>query len=354
MSHGPKGDINKQEWEDVEFPSICERCLGDNSYVRMTKEPLGQECKICSKPCTIFRWIKERGQKPGKTQICVGCARYKNCCQSCMLDLQFGLPIALRDAALKLVESGPTNDINREFFAQNQQRLLSNGETAYDSQEASAAARNLVKKVEKRELHSRPPKRKLDDVESKQILKEARASDASLNAERPLFPVKKIINGNVSLSINMEPPKDKKIASLFLIGVEDELADYKIRKHFEQYGPLKSVVCSHRAKCAFVNFKTRSSAEIAAAASPDGNVVIEGFRLKVQWGKPRSLGGPEGEVRNAKLADLVMRGSSHGNKTSQKSTIKNIENEDHENTKSPAVAIPIDPNQPRYRSQIPR
>lgn len=123
------------------------------------------------------------------------------------------MKIALRDAALKLVESGPTNDINREFFAQNQQRLLSNGETAYDSQEASAAARNLVKKVEKRELHSRPPKRKLDDVESKQILKEARASDASLNAERPLFPVKKIINGNVSLSINMEPPKDKKIVS---------------------------------------------------------------------------------------------------------------------------------------------
>ncbi|WBW75120.1 Prp19 complex subunit, RNA-binding Cwf5 [Schizosaccharomyces osmophilus] len=352
MSLVPKRDVNKIEWEDVEFPSICERCLGDNSYVRMTREPLGQECKICSRPCTIFRWSSSRERKRGKTQICVGCARLKNCCQACMLDLQFGLPIALRDAALKMVDSGPTNDINREFFAQNQQRLLKNEETPYDSQESNAVARNLVRKTERREPYQKPARRKLDEQESKQLLKDAKASDTSKSSEKSLFPIKKIVNGRVLLSIDMEPPKDKKIASLFIMGVEDELPDYKIRKHFEQYGPLKSVVCSHRAKCAFVNYKSRLSAEIAAASCPNGDLSIEGFRLKAQWGKPRSLGGPDQETRNAKLADLVMHGKNTPEKSSNsEQSFNEADGAASSSAPTAAVAQPISPNQPKYPSQ---
>ena len=39
---------NRQNWEDAEFPILCQTCLGDNPYLRMTKEKYGKECKICN------------------------------------------------------------------------------------------------------------------------------------------------------------------------------------------------------------------------------------------------------------------------------------------------------------------
>jgi len=42
-----KKDASKQKWEETEFPLVCETCLGDNPYVRMTKETHGKKCKIC-------------------------------------------------------------------------------------------------------------------------------------------------------------------------------------------------------------------------------------------------------------------------------------------------------------------
>jgi len=52
--------------------------------------------------------------------ICSGCAKSKNCCQTCILDLQFGLPTQVRDTALRLqAKQAPTSAINREYYAQN-------------------------------------------------------------------------------------------------------------------------------------------------------------------------------------------------------------------------------------------
>ena len=53
------------------------------------------------------------------TVICQTCAKIKNVCQTCLLDLEYGLPTQVRDTALGVESEAPTSDINREYYAQN-------------------------------------------------------------------------------------------------------------------------------------------------------------------------------------------------------------------------------------------
>lgn len=53
------------------------------------------------------------------TVICQTCAKVKNVCQCCILDLEYSLPTQIRDTALAIQSEAPTSDINREYYAQN-------------------------------------------------------------------------------------------------------------------------------------------------------------------------------------------------------------------------------------------
>ena len=84
------------KWEEADFPILviirnkCESCLGPNPYVRMMIDKFGLQCKICSRPYTVFKWSPGVGERWKKTEICQACAKVKNCCQTCILDLDFG------------------------------------------------------------------------------------------------------------------------------------------------------------------------------------------------------------------------------------------------------------------------
>merc|ERR1712173_161364 len=61
--------------------------------------------------------------------VCQTCAKLKNVCQTCMLDLEYGLPIQVRDAALKIKDDLPKSDVNREYYLQNVDAQLATSDT---------------------------------------------------------------------------------------------------------------------------------------------------------------------------------------------------------------------------------
>ncbi|KAK9377650.1 uncharacterized protein V1513DRAFT_482017 [Lipomyces chichibuensis] len=315
----PKADINKSTWEDTDIPSVCERCLGPNPFTRMTRERHGEECKICTRPFTVFRWLPEdSGGRHKKTTICLTCARQKNCCQSCMLDLSFGLPIAIRDAALKMVgatpgagrsmaltTTEPQNIISKQFVAQNiEERLKEEGEEGqlYDNQaQAEEAGKLLLQKLASSQPYYAKSnvEKYADSGQGGKISKMPRGTIVGVSSGKS--SVAKLVSKLPSLGKPLTVPKDPKIMSLFLTGIEDDLPEHMLRNYFSQFGPLKSLVCSHRSRCAFVNYNTREAAEAAAAATGT-TVVINGCPLRVTWGRPRPIGDEAHSVQNAKLA----------------------------------------------------
>jgi len=106
--------------ESSDFPIICETCLGDDPYVRMMKETLGLACKMCERPTTLFRWKAGKNGRFKQTIVCQHCSRMKNICQTCLLDLEFGVPVQVRDRFLAENDrvSVPTSTVGRLYQAE--------------------------------------------------------------------------------------------------------------------------------------------------------------------------------------------------------------------------------------------
>jgi len=255
-----------------------------------------------------------------KTKICMTCARLRNCCQSCLLDLQFGLPIQIRDAALNLVAQGPNSHLNREYYAQNMEKQLAQEKeqglitpAAYDN--ADSAARKLLTKLSKAEVYYKrdrpapckdyaqgacprgdecPYSHEPEDHPHLFFSTGEPVKRARLELDGGVAPPVLAKGETISIPvgpIDLTPPKDPKIMSLFLTGVEDDLPEYAIKEFFAPYGQIRSVVCVHKARSAFVNFATREGAEKAVKeACGNGDIVIKSNPLRVQWSKPRALG----------------------------------------------------------------
>jgi pre-mRNA-splicing factor RBM22/SLT11 len=238
-----------------------------------------------------------------------------------MLDLSFGLPIVVRDAALKMVAPGPQSAVNREYYAQNNEREIEDGRGGTEAYEKTdEKARELLRRLANSEPYFKKQRRigpadgeGGDSANSVALAtkgpgpirtNDSRGSSSARGAGRGgrggarggrAFPsVAQLPPGPQDIL----PPADQSITSLFITGVEDDLPEHKIRDFFSPYGKLRSLVCSHMSHCAFINYATREGAE-AAAEALQGRAVIAGCPLRVQWGRPRPLGTMEKDERIA-------------------------------------------------------
>ncbi|OAX77689.1 hypothetical protein ACJ72_08010 [Emergomyces africanus] len=334
-----KQDINRAGWETTDFPSVCESCLPDNPYVQMLKEDYAAECKICTRPMTMFQWKPDRTARTKRTNICLTCARLKNCCQCCMLDLSFGLPIVVRDAALKMVAPGPQSSINREYYAQEHEKEIEEGRGAVEEYaKTDEKARDLLRRLANSEPYYKR-QRRMDNNNNTSSRENEEHQQGGDSGQRQIgygpglsaggstpgpirtsdirrggphnrgrgsgmrggrgrgggrgFPsVAQLPPGPQDIL----PPDDPNITSLFITGVEDDLPEHALRTFFTEFGTLRSLICSHRSHCAFVNYASREAAE-KAAKHCQGKAVIQGCPLRVQWGKPRPLDNMEREER---------------------------------------------------------
>ncbi|CAG8527121.1 3794_t:CDS:10 [Paraglomus occultum] len=271
-----KADPTKQGWEESEFPILCETCLGNNPYVRMTKQVYGKECKSSA-----------------------GCPAVE-CVQ-------------VRDTALGITNDAPRSEINREYFAQNVEGRITNGDSLISYHKADSAGKELLKRLARTEPYykrNRPhicsffvkgtckrgdecPYR--HEAPEENELSHQNIKDRYYGTNDPV--AKKILNRFKGGSSNnsIEPPEDKTITSLFITGVEEDITEADLRGHFYAFGEIKSVVVVHRSHCAFINYATRAAAELAIDRSVN-NLILKGHPLRIAWGRPRPT-GPRAEIQ---------------------------------------------------------
>ncbi|XP_062523411.1 pre-mRNA-splicing factor RBM22-like [Corticium candelabrum] len=304
---------NRQHWENAEFPILCQTCLGENPYIRMMKEKYGKECKICARPFTVFRWCPGPKARYKKTEICQTCAKIKNVCQTCLLDLEYGLPVQVRDTAMNLTDQMPSSDVNKEYWTQNMERKLAESDGTRPIGELGKAQppSDLLVRMTRSQPYY---KRNRPHICSFWVKGECkRGEECPYRHEMPTDPNDPLANQNIAdryHGVNdpvaekllkrakalptLDAPQDKTVTSLFVGGLTDGITEKDLADNFYQYGEIRSITVVPKQNCAFVTFTTRQAAE-AAADGTFNKLVIKQQRLKILWGKAQGQAPVSGD-----------------------------------------------------------
>ncbi|TFY75220.1 hypothetical protein EWM64_g8792 [Hericium alpestre] len=242
------------------------------------------------------------------TVICQTCAKIKNVCQTCLLDLEYGLPTQVRDTALALQNEAPTSEINREYYAQNLEGKLEGNQSLLDSGRASSAGKEMLKQLARTDPYY---KRNRPQVCSFFVKGECtRGNECPYRHEKPIEnelskqniqdryhgnndPVARKIMSTHAVNQGLQPPEDPNVMSLFLAALPADATEATVRTRVLQSLPMiqpsqvRSIVHVAKSRCAFINFKDRVSAERAAEAWANG-LDVDGERLTVRWGRSKN------------------------------------------------------------------
>ena len=177
-----------------------------------------------------------------------------------MLDLSFGLPLAVRDAALKMVAPGPESSINREYYAQNNEKAIEEGRGAIEEYEKTDdKARELLRRLANSEPYYRKPRRietnaEEDKSEESTATDQPRMNSRYGNGPGPVRTSESRVGNRLPgrggrgggrggrpfpsttqlppSAADILPPADPNVTSLFITGVEDDLPEHAMRTFF--------------------------------------------------------------------------------------------------------------------------
>jgi pre-mRNA-splicing factor RBM22/SLT11 len=294
-------EVNKEGWEKSAFPLLCETCLGDNPYVRMQKEDYGVECKICVRPFTIFRWKAGTKGRYKATVICQSCAKVKNVCQTCLFDLEYGLPVQVRDKFLE--EQGqskislPNSRVGRDYALAEAQKDKDGNDLPYGKVEAHPMLKRLArmtpyyKRNEARicTFYVKGQCNRGQDCPFRHELPEG--GELANQKLRDRFhgendPVAAKLLRRANEDMTLKPPEDKSITTMYIGGLESGVTDRDVRDKFYVFGEIRSIKVVPKQSCAFVTFVKREDAE-EAATKLYRNLELKGKRANVMWGRPQ-------------------------------------------------------------------
>lgn len=315
--------------DEDEFPVVCETCLGENPFVRMTKEKHGKACKICERPFTVYRWKPGPHARYKKTELCGTCAKMKNVCATCVLDLTYGLPVQVRDAALADHEKVNVPKSETMLNWQNEQfdKQVALGNTPnYGKVQGSAMLKSLQRRTpyyKRNRAHicsffvrgdcirgaSCPFRHEMPTTGplAKQNIKDRFYGVNDPVAEKMLNNYAGRGNGdgagnggpprggpggpNQRQSTGPPvPPSDTTITTLYVGGIDDRFRESDLKEKFEKHGALAHISMIADRGIAFVKFLRRLDAEKAAQALWK-DCIIYGTRLRIQWKRPKPESG---------------------------------------------------------------
>ncbi|KAI5960081.1 SLT11 [Candida pseudojiufengensis] len=276
---------------------ICTRCLGDSRFIKMTKHENGEECKQCTRPFTVYKFRNQSiSSKPLNTIICETCAKARGSCQICLLDMEYGIPIELRDTALKMAGLDPISILktskNREVKAIMADKL----ERSFEKKDSNdMKAKELLSKLAEKfkEQNTNSTNTTNTDVE-----KQATITSKSF---------KKLPFNN-----NLKSSKYPDLLSFFIFGFPSDLPQYVLSKYCSQFGQIKSINLNHSCRCGYITFEDRNSCEKFADFVNDNGLnenkntaglinIDNNFLMRVCYGKVKPLGKTNEEQKQLSL-----------------------------------------------------
>ncbi|KAK1345733.1 hypothetical protein QTO34_008197 [Cnephaeus nilssonii] len=299
--------LKNNENKIFQYPS--QSCLLHNKRIGIQRNKYEYIC------CREERSFNVGGTCPGcrlnpqKLDIVFTSHQEKNVCQTCLLDLEYGLPIQVRDAGLSFKDDMPKSDVNKEYFTQTMEREMSNSDGTRPVGmlgQATATRDRLLKLARTTPYYNRNPPH-ICSFWGKGECK--RGEECPYRHEKPTDPDDPLADQNIkdrycgirdpvadkllkraSTMPRLDPPEDKTLTTLYVGGVGDTITETDLRDHIYQVGEIRAIAVVQRQQCAFIQCATRQAAAVAAEKSFN-KLIVSGRRLNVKWGRSQAARG---------------------------------------------------------------
>lgn len=242
-----------------------------------------------------------------KTVICESCAKARNCCQCCSVDIDYQIPLDLRDAALKL--AGIANPYSVENTSKNREVKAIIGDKIEKRLKNEGSETAEEKKEKMRDILTKLAQKLGSGAVANTSMPKERTSGGSTTKELSKTIATLPFGGSLAL------PKNNEDRSFFVFGFSADMPQYKLSEFFETHGKIKSVRIVHKAKCGYVVFDSRSDADKCASAissnglnsnlATAGLILVNSQPVRVSWGNSQPLGRNNDE--QAKIAQVVTK-----------------------------------------------